>query len=497
MFRQFIGLLQMHQNYSLFHYGSFETKFLTRMKNQYCIDDGDLEYLQDLLANSINILSKLYGCIYFPTYSNSLKDIAKYIGFRWSEKNASGLQSLVWRHNWEASREPSLNEVLIRYNLEDCYALKLVVEIISQISNGPGCGVKCFQISDIPSETTYKFGKNIFAFRELEVVNKCAYYNYQRDKVFFRNRNVKTLQARRENLSRKYRANKIIDVPLPTKCARCDSPKLYKHGKLSKTVLDVKFFNYGVRRLVVKYNSSRVRCPLCGFTFSSPEFHNIKRKHGDCLRIWIVYQIVAMRQTYNRIQQSMWEIFGYRFNVQICHESKNLLSDYYTETYKQLKKKLTNGKLIHADETSVNIRGKKAYVWVLTSLEEVIYIYSPTREANTLTEVMSNFSGVLISDFYGAYDSFECEQQKCLIHLIRDINDDLRKHPFNDEYKSFMKEFGELLERIVSTIDRYGLKKRYLRKHVQEVDKYINKFLSTPSDSEVIIQYQKRFHRKI
>jgi hypothetical protein len=39
--------------------------------------------------------------------------------------------------------------------------------------------------------------------------------------------------------------------------------------------------------------------------------------------------------------------------------------------------------------------------------------------------MLKNFVGVLVSDFYAAYDSMECPQQKCLIHFIRDLNDAL------------------------------------------------------------------------
>jgi len=51
-----------------------------------------------------------------------------------------------------------------------------------------------------------------------------------------------------------------------------------------------------------------------------------------------------------------------------------------------------------------------------------------------LLQVIS-FSGVPISDFYTAYDSLKCEQQKCLVHLVRDIDDDLLKNPLDIELK--------------------------------------------------------------
>ena len=49
----------------------------------------------------INILSLFSTHIYPPTYTNSLKDIASYIGFDWVDPKASGIQSVVWRKKWE------------------------------------------------------------------------------------------------------------------------------------------------------------------------------------------------------------------------------------------------------------------------------------------------------------------------------------------------------------------------------------------------------------
>jgi hypothetical protein len=51
-----------------------------------------------------------------------------------------------------------------------------------------------------------------------------------------------------------------------------------------------------------------------------------------------------------------------------------------------------------------------------------VYLDRPTRETAFLCELLKEFKGVLVSDFYNGYDSLPCEQQKCLIHLIRDTN---------------------------------------------------------------------------
>jgi hypothetical protein len=109
--------------------------------------------------------------------------------------------------------------------------------------------------------------------------------------------------------------------------------------------------------------------------------------------------------------------------------------------------------------------------------------------------MLSEFSGVLVSDFYTAYDSIDCAQQKCLIHLIRDLNDDLLKNPFDDETKEMAKKFGTILIKIVSTIDDHGLRKKYLRKHKKEAVGFLENVCAKEYSTETAKKYQKRFRK--
>jgi Transposase IS66 family len=58
---------------------------------------------------------------------------------------------------------------------------------------------------------------------------------------------------------------------------------------------------------------------------------------------------------------------------------------------------------------------------VFCNFEEVVYVYSENREGVTMQEILKDCKGVLVSDFYAAYDSIDCPQQKYLIHLMRDL----------------------------------------------------------------------------
>jgi hypothetical protein len=109
-----------------------------------------------------------------------------------------------------------------------------------------------------------------------------------------------------------------------------------------------------------------------------------------------------------------------------------------------------------------------------------------------LHELLQDFHGVLVTDFFTGYDSLKCPQQKCLVHLIRDLNDALLADPFNDGLRALGTAFGELLRHIIGTVDRFGLKRRYLNKHKQEVETFFVKVDDQVFESEAARTLQKR-----
>jgi hypothetical protein len=135
------------------------------------------------------------------------------------------------------------------------------------------------------------------------------------------------------------------------------------------------------------------------------------------------------------------------------------------------------------------------YVWAFSGTEIVVYLYNPTREGTFLRDTIEGFSGVLVSDFYVAYDSAQCPQQKCNIHLIRDLNDDLLRHPFDEELKELARRYTQVLKPIIETIDRHGLLHQRLAKHKPAAREFLDWLSGWTVSSEVVGGYQGRFQK--
>jgi hypothetical protein len=209
-----------------------------------------------------------------------------------------------------------------------------------------------------------------------------------------------------------------------------------------------------------------------------------------------MYQHVVHHIGVHRLSGIFQEMFGLRvYNFELLN-FKRMIADKYRCTYDEIRTSLKTGTLIHADETPVRVKPKgKGYVWVFAGLEDVIYLYRHNREGEFLRDFLDGFTGVLVSDFYAAYDSLACAQQKCLIHFIRDLNNDLLRDPFNEELKCFAAEFSSLMKSIVATIDHYGLKESRLRRFRRPANRLVDATANAKFESKAMQSYSRRVAR--
>ena len=92
--------------------------------------------------------------------------------------------------------------------------------------------------------------------------------------------------------------------------------------------------------------------------------------------------------------------------------------------------------------------------------------------------------------------ALDCRQQKCLVHLIRDLNDDLWASPFDAEFEGFVLAVRDLLVPMIEAVQGRVAKARQLAKFLPTVDAfYARQITGISYKSEVTQKYQKRFER--
>jgi Transposase IS66 family len=149
---------------------------------------------------------------------------------------------------------------------------------------------------------------------------------------------------------------------------------------------------------------------------------------------------------------------------------------------------------VHSEDIQQASRWRK-FTSSVPALEAINEAAHWDYQRDSMQTALKDFKGVLVSDFYSAYDSMDCPQQKCLIHLMRDLNDDMLKNPYDDDLRQIVQQFADLLRPIIDTVDRRGLKKRFLKKHLAEVKRFYKWLVAQQWQSDVARKCKQRFEK--
>lgn len=501
VFCQFAETISQLPDYRVFHYGDYDAAAMKHVAAG--LPSRNQEQLAAIIQRSVNVLSLIYPHVYFPTYSNSLKEIAPYVCQSFDSQNATGLDSIVWRMQWESECDAHSRTQLHEYNQSDCKRLKQLTDFIAyRISNEleateDGITVNRTDKMQLVRPHWQLFTPKTYAVAELEQACKSAYFDYQREKVLIRTHpQLKSINRRTTNNNSNLpsKINKTILVEVK-KCPDCNCRKLKQDSENFHIVVDLKFSKSGVKKYVTRYISWRYCCEKCGKRFSPDKRRGRQHTLGHSLVCWCAYQNYVLEVSMLKVRKSLLDVFGLHIEQSTLHRNRDRIVSLYEPLYAEILSGILSSPVIHIDETTFKLQKIQVYVWVLSTFDKVYYLYRPTREAEFLQKMLAPFHGVLVSDFFTGYDSLPCEQQKCLLHLVRDIDDDLLRNPFDEELKQLAQTFGSLLSPIVNTIDRFGLRRWHLKKHKSEVERFLNDQVQAEYTSELANKYGKRFKK--
>ena len=114
LLNDFIKFLNEHMDCTFYHFGHYEQS----------IFDNKWENLPKV--NLVNLEKVIKESVIMPITSYSLKNIAKTLGFRWKNKEASAMQSMCWYSSYLDTKDRAFLDLSIQYNEDDCLALSFI-----------------------------------------------------------------------------------------------------------------------------------------------------------------------------------------------------------------------------------------------------------------------------------------------------------------------------------------------------------------------------------
>jgi predicted RecB family nuclease len=317
---EFINILQTVVNPVIIHYGGYETEFINKLIKRY---GTLLEISTNPIPENhrtINLLGLLHGQVYFPTYSNSLKQIGGFLGFSWSKESPIGANSIACRCTWERTRNPSLKSRLIEYNIEDCQAAELITKELIRLTSTDPNEEKSEKSSD--SEAVHvkslkrpqrRWGNFVSPFKELEEINVSAWWDYQRDRIYVKSHEFAKPNCRHNGRERTSWLNRfpVGEVVVATEkpyCPYCG--KAFENvRKRARKLLDLRFGKSSVKRRIVEYRFKEYWCSGCQRRYGEPSEFWPESHFGRNLVAYILYETIDLHIPFVTVQKNFEPLF--------------------------------------------------------------------------------------------------------------------------------------------------------------------------------------------
>ena len=264
MWSALVERLEAFPDAPIYHYGTYEKKAFATLAKRHNRGSG----LADRL---VNVASSVYGKVYFPVRSNGLKPLGRFLGAEWTDPQASGLQSLVWRHRWEVGRDERYRQTLLQYNREDCEAVRLLVDRLDQIRRDAASD-PTIEFASRPKRHATETGKAVHG--QFERILKSAQEDSAVRGIRIREKGTEQEGAPMKQERRKGhpafrrivpKASRTVLVEPRLRCPKDDVDLVPKPTRpAEKTVVDLVFTKSGCRKTVTKYVGIKSRCPKCG-----------------------------------------------------------------------------------------------------------------------------------------------------------------------------------------------------------------------------------------
>lgn len=103
--------------------------------------------------------------------------------------------------------------------------------------------------------------------------------------------------------------------------------------------------------------------------------------------------------------------------------------------------------MVQADETGFREDGVNGYLWSFSTPTERYFVRGRRDGAMVDAVLGADFAGVLVTDFYVAYDHYDGPHQRCWTHLLRDIHTLKDRHPANPTLQTWAKQVRAVYDR--------------------------------------------------
>lgn len=176
-------------------------------------------------------------------------------------------------------------------------------------------------------------------------------------------------------------------------------------------------------------------------------------QYGANLKANSVYMSQFQLIPYNRIQDHFSDQMNIAISGGTIYNINQQAYDLLDRFDQIAREQLTRSKLVHADETGININGNRIWLHSASNTSWTYYYPHAKRgtEAMNAIGILPKFNGILCHDHWKPYYTYSCTHALCNAHHLREL-----ERAWEQDNQIWAGQMKSLLEEISRAVDKSG-----------------------------------------
>lgn len=213
-------------------------------------------------------------------------------------------------------------------------------------------------------------------------------------------------------------------------------------------------FDIDIRRVVTEYRAEILQDQRAQrYTAAFPAHVTKAVQYGNGVKAQAVYLSQYQLIPYQRVQEQFQDQLQLPISAGSVFAFNQQAYALLEQFEQKLIAKLLPTRVLHSDETGINIAGKTHWLHCVSSPQWTLYHAHAKRgtEAMIAKGVLPHFSGILVHDHWKPYFQFNCQHALCNAHHLRELT-----FAHEQEQQAWAKDMIDLLLTMQQAVAAHG-----------------------------------------
>lgn len=213
-------------------------------------------------------------------------------------------------------------------------------------------------------------------------------------------------------------------------CGKCGNPLSHTISTKDKTLIDIEI-NPQLLQLIIQ--SERQWCNTCKKEVRAAHPQSLPfTEYGINTFMAVLYLRFKGKQSFGTISCTLNNLFGLPITKSGIGTILCQAKEYLQDRYQELKQAIRNGEIMYNDETGWSVRGKSAWMWIMTTSDKkqtdgttktgmTVYVAAESRGKGIFENMYGNSKAYSMHDGYSSYESVTGKNKTvyCWSHVLR------------------------------------------------------------------------------